>query len=100
MLDQNEMEEKSIRDKIHLYFSKRQGNNTETESVEDAMFDEDSSYNNDRSDVRKRQPAGVRVTTRRGVSNKAKPSKGIAQTYMSEPVPRKPAKKERSTTPE
>jgi hypothetical protein len=60
------------------------------------MFDEDSSYNNDRSEIAKvgRNPAGIRVrdTTRRGVSNKGKAPKGLASTYMSEPVPRKPVK--------
>lgn len=94
MLDQNEMEEKQLREKIQLYFSKRQDSESGNKTTDDdAMFDEDSSQNNDRGDIAKggRNPAGVRVrdTTRRGVSNKLKASKGLASTYMSEPVPRK-----------
>ena len=48
----------------------------------------------------KRNPPGFRVTTRKGVP-KPKGSKSLAQTYMSEPVQRKPVKQyNRSSTPE
>lgn len=77
MLEQNEMEEKPLRDKIQLYFSIRKG--SDLDSVEDAMFDEDSSLNNGSDNQKvKRNPPTVRVRPGRGASNKVKTAKGLA----------------------
>ncbi len=78
MLEQNEMEEKSLRDKIQLYFSMRQ-QGSEFDDAEDAMFDEDSSLNNGSEHHKgKRNPPGVRVRPGKITAAKLKTAKGLA----------------------
>ena len=82
MLDQNEMEEQSLRDKISQYFKLRSSaNESGIDSVtDDTQLDEEGSLN---YGAGKRNPAPIRVRdmTRR---SKVKALKGLAVSYLSE----------------